>query len=159
VVLWSLICPIGALIFAGPRQAVRWFLLYLLLVVISGYLQAYVRTTNNLSSSLVVSFFVLNVSAISAIVFGLLVFFINQKDIAYRLLDAEREKSENLLLNILPKEIAEILKNQGGALCNICHLTIHLPTWSSQTWHCITHPIQLPRCVRWCAYASSADAS
>ena len=118
VVLWSLICPIGALIFAGPRQAVRWFLLYLLLVVISGFLQAHVRTTNNLSSSLVITLFVLNVSAISAIVFGLLVFFINQKDVAYTLLRAEREKSENLLLNILPKEIAEILKNRGGTIAD-----------------------------------------
>ncbi|HEY6042408.1 MAG TPA: adenylate/guanylate cyclase domain-containing protein [Anaerolineae bacterium] len=30
----------------------------------------------------------------------------------------EREKSDNLLLNILPKEIAEILKNQGGTIAN-----------------------------------------
>ncbi|MBI5031889.1 MAG: adenylate/guanylate cyclase domain-containing protein [Chloroflexi bacterium] len=118
VVLWSLICPIGALIFAGPRQAVRWFALYLLLVVVSGFLQAYVRTTNNLSSSLVITLFVLNVGAISAIVFGLLVFFINQKDVAYQLLHAEQEKSENLLLNILPKEIAEILKNQAGTIAD-----------------------------------------
>ncbi|MBI5301016.1 MAG: adenylate/guanylate cyclase domain-containing protein [Chloroflexi bacterium] len=118
VILWSLICPIGALIFAGPRQAVRWFALYLLLVVISGFLQTYLRTTNNLSSSLVITFFVLNVGAISAIVFALLIFFINQKDIAYKLLGAEREKSENLLLNILPKEIAEILKNQGGTIAD-----------------------------------------
>lgn len=118
VVLWSLICPIGALIFGGPRQAIRWFLVYLLLVVFSGFLQAYVRTTNNLSSFLIIVFFVLNVSAISAIVFTLLIFFINQKDIAYKLLRAEREKSENLLLNILPKEIAEILKNQGGTIAD-----------------------------------------
>lgn len=45
-------------------------------------------------------------------------FFINQKDIAYNLLGAEREKSESLLLNILPKEIAEILKNTGGTIAD-----------------------------------------
>jgi len=125
VVLWSLICPIGALIFAGPRQAIRWFALYLALVVVSGLLQAYVRTTNNLSPTLVITLFVLNVSAISAIVFGLLVFFINQKDVAYQLLGVERAKSENLLLNILPKEIVEILKNQGGTIADqYDHVTI-----------------------------------
>lgn len=118
VVLWSLICPMGALIFAGPRQATRWFVLYLLLVAVSGFLQAYVRTTNNLSSTLVIAFFVLNVGTVSAIVFAFLVFFINQKDLAYKLLGAEREKSDNLLLNILPKEIAEILKNRGGTIAN-----------------------------------------
>jgi adenylate cyclase len=118
VVLWSLICPIGALIFAGPRQAIRWFVLYLALVVMSGFLQAYVRTANNLSPTLVITLFVLNVSAISVIVFGLLVFFIHQREVAYKLLRVEQEKSENLLLNILPKEIAEVLKNQGGTIAD-----------------------------------------
>jgi len=118
VILWSLICPMSALIFAGPRQAARWFAFYLLLVVVSGFLQAFVRTTNNLSPTLVILFFVLNVSTVSAIVFAFLVFFIHQKDVAYKLLGAEREKSENLLLNILPKEIAEILKNQSGTIAD-----------------------------------------
>lgn len=118
VVLWSLICPMSALIFAGTRQAVRWFALFLLLVVVSGLLQAYVRTTNNLPSFLIITFFVLNVATVCAIVFALLVFFINQKNVAYKLLGAEREKSESLLLNILPREIAEILKNDSGTIAD-----------------------------------------
>lgn len=118
VIVWSFICPMSALLFAGSRQAAKWFVFYVLLIVVSGFLQAYARTTNNLSPSLVIAFFVMNVSAVSAIVFGFLVYFINQKDFAYRLLGAEREKSENLLLNILPREIAEILKNQGGTIAD-----------------------------------------
>lgn len=118
VVLWSLICPMGALIFAGPRHAVRWFILYLGAVAASGLLQAYVRTTNNLSPTLIIAFFVLNVGVVSGIVFALLVFFIDQKDVAYKLLGAEQKKSEDLLLNILPKETAEKLKNQGGTIAD-----------------------------------------
>src|SRR6185503_12375673 len=49
VILWSLICPLGALLFDSPRQAPRWFLAFLSLVILSGVLQPYVRLTNNLS--------------------------------------------------------------------------------------------------------------
>lgn len=118
VILWSLICPIGALLFADVRQAARWFLAYLFLVAVSGLLQGYVRNSNNLPPGLVILFFVMNIGAISTIVFVLLEFFINQKDLAFRLLHVEQEKAENLLLNILPKEIAARLKNQPGTIAD-----------------------------------------
>ena len=35
VIIWSLICPLGALVFDDPRHAPYWFLGYLALVVIS----------------------------------------------------------------------------------------------------------------------------
>lgn len=38
-------------------------------------------------------------------------YFVKQKNTSLRLLNLEKEKSENLLLNILPKEIVRILKN------------------------------------------------
>lgn len=118
VVLWSLICPIGALLFADVRQAIRWFLAYLLLVAVSGVLQGNVRSSNNLPPGLIILFFVLNIGAISSIVFVLLAFFVSQKDLAFRLLRSEQEKAENLLLNILPKEIAARLKNQQGTIAD-----------------------------------------
>lgn len=118
VVLWSLICPIGALVLADLRQAFRWFAIYLGLVATSGFLQTYTRASNNLPPEFVTLFFVLNISAISATAFCLIALFIAQKDSAYNLLRAEQEKSENLLLNILPKEIAHLLKNQGGTIAD-----------------------------------------
>ena len=118
VVLWSLICPISALLFVDWRQAARWFLAYLFSLALSGVLQAYVRTSNNLPPSLIILFFVLNIGAISAIVFVLLAFFIGEKDLAFHLLSVEQEKAENLLLNILPKEIAARLKVQPGTIAD-----------------------------------------
>ena len=118
VVLWSLICPISALVYGSPREAVRWFIAYFALVAISGILQVYTRPSNNLSPGLVILFFVLNIAAISAIVFILLAYFIGQRETAFKLLRAEQEKSDNLLLNILPKEIAELLKNRGGTIAD-----------------------------------------
>lgn len=116
VVLWSIICPIGALAFSGVRSAARWFLAYVVLVVVSGVLQAYARPSNNLSLNWIVLFFVMNIVAISAILIAILVFFISQRDHAFKLLALEQIKSEGLLLNILPKEIAPILKNNPGTI-------------------------------------------
>jgi adenylate cyclase len=111
VILWSFICPLGALLFAEYRQAPRWLLAYLVLLVLSGFLQPYTRHTNHLSQDLVIVFFVLNIGVVSSIAFVLLHYFVGQKEMAYRLLGAEQERSESLLLNILPQDIAARLKS------------------------------------------------
>ncbi len=54
VVLWALICPLGALLFDEPRHALRWFLAFVVLVILSGFLQPYVRLANHLSPALVI---------------------------------------------------------------------------------------------------------
>ena len=43
---------------------------------------------------------------------------IDQKNTAYALLAVEQEKSENLLLNVLPREIANILKEKDQTIAN-----------------------------------------
>ena len=111
VILWSLTSPIGALLFANRRQAIGWFIAYVALVIASGFLEVFARPANNLPPALLVAFFVLNISGVSAVAFVLLQYFIGQKDLAFGLLSVEQEKSERLLLNVLPKEIAASLKN------------------------------------------------
>jgi adenylate cyclase len=118
VILWALIAPMAALIFDEPRRAPAWFLAYLALVILSGFLQSYVRQTNQLSAEQVQSFFVLNVGAVSAIVFILLYTFVRQRNALLGLLRVEQAKSENLLLNILPPEIAAILKNEKRTIAD-----------------------------------------
>jgi guanylate cyclase len=82
------------------------------LVVLSGFLQPYLRFTNHLPQILVTVFFVLNIGAVSSIAFVLLHYFVGQKELAYHLLRVEQDRSEGLLLNVLPPEIAARLK--GG---------------------------------------------
>ena len=112
VILWSFICPSGALLFAEYKQSPLWLIAYLILLVVSGLLQPYVGSTNHLPQNLVIVFFVLNIGAVSSIVFVLLHYFVGQKELAYRLLRFEQDRSESLLLNVLPREIAARLK--GG---------------------------------------------
>jgi signal transduction histidine kinase/DNA-binding response OmpR family regulator len=78
VILWGLLAPIGALIFAAARSAPRWFLAYLALVVVSGVLQPFLRVDNNLPPWLITVLFVLNIGATSAFVFFLLYYFVRQ---------------------------------------------------------------------------------
>jgi len=118
VILWALISPFGALLFDESRRAPGWFLAYLGLVIFSGVIQPYVRLVNNLSPGVVLLFFVANVGAVSSIAFILLYSFVRQKNTALRLLRVEQEKSESLLLNILPKEIAAILKNENRTIAD-----------------------------------------
>jgi adenylate cyclase len=111
VVLWALICPLGALLFDEPRRALRWFLAFILLVVLSGFLQPYVSHVNQLSPTLVIFFFVINLFGVSSIVFLMVSYFVGQKNLF-------QQKSESLLLNILPKEIAAILKNESRTIAD-----------------------------------------
>ncbi len=118
VVLWAIISPMAALVFDEPRRAPAWFLGYLALVILSGLLQPYVRQSNSLSARQIVLFFVLNVGAVSSIVFILLYTFVRQRNALLALLRVEQAKSENLLLNILPPEIAAILKNEERTIAD-----------------------------------------
>src|SRR6185503_15003361 len=111
VVLWSLICPMGAMLFDEPRRAPRWFLAFISLVAVSGFLQPYVRLVNNLSSELVIFFFVINLIGVGSLVFMMVFYFVGQKNLF-------QQKSETLLLNILPKEIAAILKNESRTIAD-----------------------------------------
>ena len=111
VILWSLICPMGAMLFDERRHAPRWFFAFTCLVVLSGFLQPYVRIANNLPSNLVIFFFFMNLIAVGWLVFMMVYYFVGQKN-------EFQEKSEALLLNILPKEIAAILKNESRTIAD-----------------------------------------
>ena len=118
VILWALLCPFGALLFTDRRQAVWWLLAYLGLLAASGVLELFDRAPNDLSATWINVFFVMNVSGVSIIAFVLLRYFSTQKDAALTLLNRERERSERLLLNVLPAEIAEILKDNDRIIAD-----------------------------------------
>jgi guanylate cyclase len=116
--MWGLVAPLLALVLYKPRQAVYWFIAFLAAVFISGVAQPYLRPANNIPASVLAVITINNVIGISVMVFGALYFFVSQRDLAFRLLNVEREKAENLLLNILPKEIATILKDRNDVIAD-----------------------------------------
>jgi adenylate cyclase len=118
VILWSLLSPLGAMLFDEPRQALRWLAAYLSLAVISGYFEFHPLVSSSLSPTIVTIFFILNIGTVSAIAIFLLGYFVGEKNRLFTLLRGEQAKSENLLLNILPKEIAAILKDESRTIAD-----------------------------------------
>lgn len=122
VSLWALLAPVGAVLCIGASEALAWFFAYLFLTAVSGgtdyYLGDATAAPIRVPTPTAVFFFALNFAAVSTIVFLLLRFAATEKEkIAARLKDAharlqsEQERSEQLLLNILPGPVAERLKN------------------------------------------------
>ena len=118
VILWSYLGPLGALLFAASPRKWSWLLAYLGLLAFAGLLQPLLRTANLISPPLLTAFFVLNLGVVTAITFVLLSYSIRKRDEAMGLLRIEQDRSESLLLNILPREIAQTLKvkDQPGTI-------------------------------------------
>jgi len=100
IMLWSLAAPLGALVFTSKPGP--WFASYLVLVGVSGIIDPYL-TPAQIPATINVNFFVLNIVAVSGVVYYLLRYFI-------RGVADERQKSELLLLNVLPASVARRLK-------------------------------------------------
>jgi adenylate cyclase len=128
--LWGLLAPIGALLFIGPRESIAWFIAYIFLTALSGFFDYFLAdsvaaTTPKVAIRTSVFFFALNFAAISSIVYLLLRYAVQEKakaqaslEATHHLLQEEQERSERLLLNILPGAIAERLKNDKQTIAD-----------------------------------------
>ena len=83
VAIWAFFAPLGALAFASPREAVRWFAAYWVLVLAVGVFGGALRTANNLPAGLVRGMFVVNIAAVSLVVFAALYAFVRERDRAF----------------------------------------------------------------------------
>ena len=128
--LWALLAPIGAVLFIGPRDALAWFFAYIFLTALSGTFDYYLADSTVIANSSVptrtsVFFFALNFAGVSSIVFLLLRYAASEKqraqtrlEEAHQMLLQEQDRSERLLLNILPGAIAERLKNSDQTIAD-----------------------------------------
>jgi adenylate cyclase len=113
VVLWSFTAPLGALLFSGRRAAGRWFIAFLGVIALSALIDPLLgNKTDQIPHWLQISFFALNVVGVTGTCYLLIHYFVREHDRAAEVIAAERERSERLLLNVLPEPIAERLK--GG---------------------------------------------
>jgi adenylate cyclase len=128
VVLWGIMAPIVAVPVLGPRASIPWLAAHVTLLAICGFIDfqlAGATAAARVPTSVSVVFFTLNFIAISGISYFLLRYAAQQKEAyqadledAHRLLQIEQEKSERLLLNILPGPVAERLKRDEGAVAD-----------------------------------------
>ncbi len=102
VIIWAALCPLGALLLEELRRTLLWIVGFVVLLVVSALLQPWLVPVG-LPDAFVTWFFVLNVGSVIAITFGLLYYFVGRRNFF-------QQRSEMLLLNILPREISEVLK-------------------------------------------------
>lgn len=108
--LWGILAPLGALVFLEVRQAVRWFGAFLFVFLLTGLAGEVLFWDADLPVWFTSTMLALNIVGTGAVAFTLLALFADQRNAALAALRAEQEKSEALLLNILPRPIAARLK-------------------------------------------------
>ncbi|MBU3902789.1 MAG: adenylate/guanylate cyclase domain-containing protein [Gammaproteobacteria bacterium] len=127
VALWALLAPIGALVVSSWKESVPWFVAYMVLTGVSGFFDFYLGTgsTTGIPLNTIGFFFALNFAAMSAILYFLVRYFVietekikHQLDEQHALLAEEQKKSERVLFNVLPSNIAERLKSNEGLIAD-----------------------------------------
>jgi guanylate cyclase len=117
VVLWAAFAPIGALMLLGVRESLPWFVIYAVLLVVLGLVNQWIpRGEPPIPASVVVTFFVMNVAGVSFTIYAILSFFVREREEIHAALEIEQERSERLLLNVLPEAIADRLKTSSDAI-------------------------------------------
>jgi guanylate cyclase len=112
--LWGILAPLAALVFSDVGPAGRWYVAYLAAFLGSGIAGEVIGPIAALPPGWLTSaMLALNIAVGGAIVFTLLAVFAAQRRDALAALRLEQAKAENLLLNILPRSIADKLKAQA----------------------------------------------
>jgi guanylate cyclase len=117
--LWGILAPLGALVFSDVRSAVRWYVAYVAVFLGSGITGEVVGPIwSPVPGWFTTTMLALNIAVGGAIVFTLLAVFASQRSEALAALRREQAKAENLLLNILPRSIADKLKAQNQPIAD-----------------------------------------
>src|SRR5207249_5337238 len=112
VIMWSFFAPLSALVFFGPRAGWAWLAGFVAVIAASAVVDApLARSIPPLPYGAQTALFVFNLCGVAGIVTLVLAYFRIQRDEAM-------QRSERLLLNVLPPEIAERLKRQEYPLAD-----------------------------------------
>jgi adenylate cyclase len=116
--LWGILAPLGALVFGDVRAGVRWYVAFLAVFLGSGIAGEALGIPSSLPDWFLSTMLALNVVVGGTIVFTLLALFAKQRQDALIALRSEQDRAESLLLNILPRSIAEKLKAQPQTIAD-----------------------------------------
>ena len=119
MILWAISAHLLRLPCRGCARSVVWFVPFFAELLVLALLDP--RLSQHpaaLPTGFVITFFVLNVMGLSLSAYVMLGYFVEQREPGHRALEAERERSERLLLNVLPRPIAERLKVDTGVIAD-----------------------------------------
>ncbi|HEY3523467.1 MAG TPA: adenylate/guanylate cyclase domain-containing protein [Candidatus Limnocylindrales bacterium] len=116
--LWGILAPLGALVFLDVRSAIRWYVAFVVVFVASGLLGEIWGGLSRLPIWFSTTMLALNIVVGGTVVFTLLALFAKQRADALAALRTAQDRAENLLLNILPRSIADRLRAQPETIAD-----------------------------------------
>jgi guanylate cyclase len=117
--LWGILAPLGALVFSDVRDAARWYAAFVVVFLGSGIAGELLGAVSpEVPRWFTSTMLALNVTVGGTIVFTLLAVFAAQRRNALAALREEQARAESLLLNILPRSIADKLKAETQTIAD-----------------------------------------
>ena len=116
--LWGILAPMGALVFGGVRSGIRWYVAFVAVFLGCGIAGEVLGTTSPLPTWFIGLMLALNIAVSGTIVFTLLALFAKQRQDALTALQIAQDQAEELLLNVLPRPIAERLKAEPQTIAD-----------------------------------------
>lgn len=119
MVLWGMLALVGALTFLENRGSLTWLVLYLALLVASGWMEttgALVPVTHD--ERIQALALVLNIAVISSIIFVLTSYFVRSRESMAQTLAVKSQQYEELLYRTLPPAIVDRLRQGETAIAD-----------------------------------------
>jgi guanylate cyclase len=113
VATWGSFALLSTLVYA-PRRIWLWILAYLALLAFTVLAQPLWRPTNNFPQPVITLMVAFNVGGTAVLSVAAMAYFVNQKNMF-------QAKADQLLLSILPQDIASVLKNESHIIANYHH--------------------------------------
>jgi adenylate cyclase len=121
--LWAMVAPLGALVFFRTRVAIGFILGFLAsvaaVVVIPGFVDLQVPELRYPTFSAL-----FNIVGPTLFVFSVLAYFVFKREEALQLVAQERARSDRLLANVLPAQVAEQLKRGESTITHNTEVTV-----------------------------------
>jgi guanylate cyclase len=108
----------GALVFGGVRAGIGWYVAFLAVFLGSGLAGELLGNISPLPAWFTTTMLALNIAVAGTMVFTLLALFGKQRQDALTALQAAQDRAENLLLNVLPRSIADRLKADSQTIAD-----------------------------------------
>ena len=116
--VWGILAPMGALVFGGVGSGIRWYVGFLAVFLGSGVAGEVLGNISPLPAWFTTTMLALNIAVGGTMVFTLLALFAKQRQDALRALQVAQDRAETLLLNVLPRSIADRLKADSQTIAD-----------------------------------------